>query len=97
MKQTQEMMTLQPKPLISQNSINIVKQKGDSQVPAYMDMNTYLENQRKKEDMKRLYDQDKLREVTGKPQISGKARSLHRKVDDLYTWQKDAQRKKEDL
>lgn len=40
---------------------------------------------------------DKLKEVTGKPQISDKARSLNRDVNDLYDWQKNLQSKKEDL
>ena len=60
-------------------------------------MNTYQENLRRKDEMKRLYDQDKLREVTGKPLISEKARSLNRGVNDLLNWQKEAQKRKEDL
>ena len=36
-------------------------------------------------------------EVTGKPRISQKAQSLTRDVGDLYNWQKETQKKKEDL
>jgi hypothetical protein len=38
-----------------------------------------------------------LRENTGKPQISEKAKSLSRDIKDLYEWQRDNNKKKEDL
>ena len=66
-------------------------------VPAYLDMETFYEAQRKKDDMKRMMEQAKLQEVTGKPRISHKSHSLSRDVKDLYSWQKEVQKKKQDL
>eukprot|EP00347_Sterkiella_histriomuscorum_P022148 403331512 len=96
MKQNQEMLECTRVPMISKNSLNILRQK-DTNIPAYLDMETHYEQQRRKEDLKRLYDTQKLQEVTGKPQISQKAQSLTRDVSHLYNWQKDLQKKKEDL
>ncbi|CDW75263.1 UNKNOWN [Stylonychia lemnae] len=95
-KQNQEMEQCQKIPQISKNSRQILKEKEIS-IPAYLDMDTFFESQRRKEDLKRAIDQAKLLEVTGRPQISQKAQSLSREIKDLYDWQKEKQQKKEDM
>ena len=47
--------------------------------------------------MKRMKEIAKMAEVTGKPLISERARSMNRDMGDLFKWQKESQSKKDDL
>jgi len=42
-------------------------------------------------------EMERMKEVTGHPRISSRAMSLNRDLTDLYNWQKQANKKKEDL
>ena len=88
-------MQMTSKPHMSKVSAEIVRNKGD-QLKSYKDTNYYFERQKQIEDLKRVIDNEKFKDITGKPQISDKAQSLNRDVNDLFNWQKENQRKKED-
>lgn len=73
--------------MISKNSKNIAKiHEKENQIPLYLDIENFIEKQKKKEEFKQIAENEKMKEVTGKPKISNRARSLNRDVNDLYTW-----------